>query len=135
MTQPQSGNAPQTWLGGSPGACHLISARDEFDGGGSWIGQHAADQDTLVFDPAESDPSADRISLYSLTQHRRRTFPRSVVHRRAHRLTGPVAWSRARRDCEDRIGRRQHHLPEPAAAKRRVSGTGKGPRGGLEPAE
>ena len=48
------------------------------------FGRHEADEDVLVFDPAESDAGAAIVSLYSLTQHRVRRVPRAIVQSRIH---------------------------------------------------
>src|SRR5690606_24359526 len=86
-----------------------------FNEGELWIARHAADQDTLVFDPAESDPRADRISFYSLTQHRTRTFPRSVVLAQLEGIADDVGVRRAMRDYEDRAAGQQEHAEAMAA--------------------
>lgn len=120
MKQKQSGSGPSTGSGGTPQVLEISGAGSEFDGEKLWIGRHAADQDTLVFDPAESAPAAERVSFYSLTQHRTRTFPRAVVLRQIHGLTDDISWHRARHDYDDRASRRQEHSEEAAAAQARV---------------
>src|SRR5690606_38941369 len=110
----QSGSVPP-WLGGIPEAGEVTGSPPGFNEGELWIARHAADQDTLVFDPAESDPRADRISFYSLTQHRTRTFPRSVVLAQLEGIADDVGVRRAMRDYEDRAARQQEHAEAMAA--------------------
>jgi hypothetical protein len=73
-----------------------------FGGGELWIGQHEADEDILIFDPAEADPHASVLSLYSLTQHRMRRFPRLTVLERIHRVSGKPARARAKKEYAQR---------------------------------
>ena len=51
-----------------------------------WVGRHSGDRDILVLDPEVSSPNPQNVSLYSLTQHRLRTFPRSVMAEKIHAL-------------------------------------------------
>lgn len=74
------------------------SASGPGDGEGLWIGQHAVDEDILVFDSTESDASAPRLSFYSLTQFRTRTFSRSLVGESIRAVTDDVRCARARKD-------------------------------------
>lgn len=59
------------------------------DGDGLWIGRHAADGDTLVFDPAHSETGSANISLFSLTQFRPRAFPPGVVQKQIEEIINP----------------------------------------------
>jgi hypothetical protein len=77
-------------------------ANGPFDGGNLWIGKHSADQDILVFDPAESDADGAFLSFYSLTQYRRRTFPRAVVKEKIAPLDDEVGAARAEKDYHRR---------------------------------
>ena len=74
-----------------------------------WIGRHEADQDVLIFDPAQGDPSAQMLSLYSLTQHRMRRFPRSIVLDRIHPVEDETSRQRAEKEYETRVVRREDH--------------------------
>jgi hypothetical protein len=65
---------------------------------GIWIGRHAVDDDVLVFDPAETDPASAFVSFYSLTQYRRRSFPRAVVREKIVPLDDEVGVARAEKD-------------------------------------
>jgi hypothetical protein len=116
MKQKQSVDEPPRWLGGLPEDREAAASGSGFNGGKFWIGRHTVDQDTLVFDPAESDPGAELVSLYSLTQHRRRTFPRSVVQQRIEQVTDELVWQRAKQEYEERAARRQAHGEAGAAA-------------------
>lgn len=84
---------------------------------GLWIGRHDADHDLLVFDPAESDPSAPLLSLYSLTQHRARSFTRSTVAARIHPLTDVSDRTRAEEDYARRALLREEVLSGERAAR------------------
>jgi hypothetical protein len=103
MARQQSSGGTEVWLGKGAGG------QGAFGEGGLWIGQHAADQDILVFDPAESDVNASVISLYSLTHHRTRSFPRATVLDRIHPLEDELAFARARKDYEQRATLRAAH--------------------------
>jgi hypothetical protein len=84
---------------------------------GLWVGQHTADSDLLVFDPAEADPTADRLSFYSLTQHRVRVFPRAVAEERIRELTDAKGAAQALRTYKEREVRRAEHLDEQSVAR------------------
>ena len=84
---------------------------------GLWVGQHTADSDLLVFDPAEADPTADRLSFYSLTQHRIRVFPRAVAEERIRELTDAKGAAQALRTYKEREVRRAEHLDEQSVAR------------------
>jgi hypothetical protein len=99
------------WFGGDPGG------GDSFDTGGLWVGKHAADQDILVLDPAESDPAAEMLSLYSLSQHRLRRFPRSLVLEKIPALTDELAQARAKKDYAQRSALRDAHQTAMEAAR------------------
>lgn len=114
MTKTTSSSA--AWMGSVPGS-EIAGERAAFNDGMLWIGQHASDQDLLVFDPAESDPSADPVAFYSLTQHRQRTFPRSVVRQRIPGLADDISRRRAQHDYENRAALRQQHLDAAAEAQ------------------
>jgi hypothetical protein len=79
---------------------------------GLWVGRHTADSDLLVFDPTQADPSADRLSFYSLTQHRVRVFPRAVAEERIREVTDAKGAAQALRTYEDREALRAEHLDE-----------------------
>jgi hypothetical protein len=79
------------------------------DGGKLWIGQHSADLDILVLDPVECDPNGAVLTLYSLTQHRMRTFPRTVVNQKILPLDDEIAEARARKDYARRSALREEH--------------------------
>lgn len=121
MTQTQSTDETGTWLGTAPQEQAAVQpAAAERDGafneGKLWFGRHAADNDILVFDPAETDPYSDRLSLYSLSQHRRRTFPRAAISQHIHALTDAAERKRAAREYGDRATGRQVHEDATAAA-------------------
>lgn len=82
-----------------------------------WIGRHSADDDILVFDPAESDPSAPVLELYSLTQHRTRRFPRSIVIQRIETLDDRKAAAKAKRAYDERAELREAHEQELETAR------------------
>lgn len=63
-----------------------------------WIGKHSIDGDLLVFDPTTADAGADPLSFYSLNQHRRRAFPRSIVERDIREVTDEIGSARAKKD-------------------------------------
>lgn len=68
---------------------------EAFTGGGFWIGRHSEDQDLLVFDPSLADASAPIVALYSLSQHRTRSFPRATLLQRIHPVTDELSRARA----------------------------------------
>ena len=74
------------------------SASGPGDGEKLWIAQHAVDHDILVFDSSESDASASRLSFYSLTQFRTRTFSRSLLGKSIQAVTDDVRCARAKKD-------------------------------------
>jgi hypothetical protein len=117
MKQKQSADEPSSWLGGVPEDGSTMGSGSGFNGGKFWVGRHTVDQDTLVFDPAESNPQAELLSLYSLTQHRSRSFPRSVVQQRIEPVTDEDNLRRARQEYEQRAARRVAHGEAEAAAK------------------
>jgi len=75
-----------------------------------WIGRHASDQDILVLDPSETDAAAEVLSLYSLTEHRTRRFPRNLVLEKIHPLEDELALSRAKKDYARRSTLREAHV-------------------------
>lgn len=106
MAQQNSGTGTPVWLG-------QASERPEMFGGGKlWIGQHIDDQDILVLDPAETDPAADVLTLYSLTQHRTRRFPRATALQRIQALTDEIAEARAKKEYAQRQTLRTQHQQE-----------------------
>jgi len=111
MAQRKSANPPSVWLG-QDSATH-----EAFGDGKLWIGRHTGDQDILVFDPAESDPSASVLSLYSLTQHRMRSFPRATVIQRIEELDDQVGAARARKEYLERDSLKAAHEQTLADAK------------------
>lgn len=60
-----------------------------------WVGRHSGDQDILVLDRETSSFGSANVTLYSLTQHRMRTFPRAIVAEKIHELEEPAARERA----------------------------------------
>ncbi len=94
-----------------------VSSNNPFNGGKLWVGQHASDQDVLVFDPAEADPSAERLTFYSLTQLRNRTFPRTVVTEKIHELTDELRATRAKRDYKQRAALQAVRVREQAVIR------------------
>lgn len=117
MTRKQNGGERPAWLGGAPQQAEAPESPAPFNGGELWIGRHEVDDDTLVFDPAEADPFADPISLYSLGQHRKRSFPRAVALRQIHAVTDEIGRRRARNEYEERVARRREHADIEAAAR------------------
>jgi hypothetical protein len=111
MKQSKSPAGPPVWLG------QEAEQNPMFADGKLWIGQHASDQDILVFDPAEADPSAEVLSLYSLTQHRTRSFRRETVIQKIHPLTDELACARATKEYTQRGASRANHEQELAAAR------------------
>jgi hypothetical protein len=79
------------------------------EGGKLWIGRHTADEDILVFDPAETDAGGAYLSFYSLTQYRRRTFPRAVVLEKIVPLDDDVGSARAEKDYQRRATLKAEH--------------------------
>lgn len=80
-----AGSPDQEWLGGaSPDA---PTAEAEFGDGGIWIGRHDFDDDLLVFDPEAADAGAANLAFYSLSQLRRRTFPRATALEKIQQVT------------------------------------------------
>ncbi len=118
MTQKQSGGSLKTTRRGTAKAREGAGSGAEFEAGKFWIGRHAADADVLVFDPSESDVVSDRVCLYSLAQHRNRTFPLSVVHDQIRGISDEENWEEAKRNYEDRAALR-HEREEVAAAEKR----------------
>lgn len=92
-------------------------AADPFRSGKLWVGEHAADGDILVFDPAESSSADDRVSFYSMTQFRTRVFPRPLVTRQIREVTDDIRSARARQDYNRREELRVTHESELAAAR------------------
>lgn len=84
---------------------------------GLWVGRHTADSDLLVFDPAQADPTADRLSFYSLTQHRIRIFPRAIAEERILELTDAKGAAQALLTYRERDARRAEHLDEQNVAR------------------
>jgi hypothetical protein len=73
-----------------------------FAGEALWVGRHRVDGDLLVLDPAEVDPSASSLPFYSLTQFRRRTFPRSVALEKIVPLDDELSVARAEKEYRRR---------------------------------
>src|SRR5688572_30338598 len=67
----------------------------EVGDGPLWVGRHSGDQDILVLDRETSSFGSANVTLYSLTQHRMRTFPRSVVVEKIHELEEPAEVEKA----------------------------------------
>ncbi len=111
MTRQQISGDTTSWLG------QETEKHEAFGGGKLWIGQHTADQDILVFDPAEADPYADVLALYSLTHHRMRSFPRATVLARIPALTDELGRARAKRDYTRRTTLRNTHEQARVAAR------------------
>ena len=84
---------------------------------GLWVGQHSADSDLLIFDPALADPTADRLSFYSLSQHRVRIFPRAVAEERIREVTDAKGAAQALRTYKERDARRAEHIDEQNAER------------------
>jgi hypothetical protein len=103
MTKRASTAETPVWLGS-----------EAFGDGKLWIGQHDTDQDVLIFDPSEADPHAEVLSLYSLTQHRTRRFPRAIVLQRIQALNGDGGLDRAKSDYEQRDALRAAYEAEQA---------------------
>jgi hypothetical protein len=101
MTPRKNGTGESKWLGEAP-----ARATD----GDLWIGRHAVDDDVLVLDPSETDPTAAVLTLYSLREHRVRRFPRALVVERIHMLTDEDARNRAAREYAERAALRDAHL-------------------------
>ncbi|MQA91478.1 MAG: hypothetical protein GEU90_14845 [Gemmatimonas sp.] len=89
---------------------------DDF-AGSFWIGKHSADQDLLVFDPNAVDADGEIIALYSLTQHRARSFRRSTLIERIRIITDAEEHARAKEDYEKRDLLRATHEQELEAAR------------------
>lgn len=60
-----------------------------------WVGRHSSDQDILVLDRETSSFGSPNVTLYSLTQHRMRTFPRSTVVEKIHEVDEPAQLEKA----------------------------------------
>lgn len=86
-----------------------------------WVGRHSGDRDILVLDPEVSSSNPQNVSLYSLTQHRLRTFPRSVMAERIHALE-EAELDRAIEEYSSRGARKADYEDElrAAEAKRRT---------------
>lgn len=106
----QGGEAP-VWLG------REAFRQEAFAGGGLWIGRHAVDRDILVFDPAEAAGAGEVIALYSLTQHRTRSFPRAAVADHIRVVTDAETRSRAESEYARRAELRAAHRAEQAAER------------------
>lgn len=105
------------WLdAGAPGDA-AVGAAEPFGGGRMWIGEHAADGDILVFDPAETSPLANRLSFYSMTQLRTRVFPRLVVAQQIREVADDVRTARAKKDYGRRAELREAHETGLATAR------------------
>ncbi len=63
-----------------------------------WVGRHSVDGDLLVLDPAADDPNGAFLSFYSLTQYRRRTFPRAVALEKIQPLDDELGIARAEKE-------------------------------------
>lgn len=103
MTSRKRGADQPVWLGQEP--AHF----EAFGGGELWIGEHTTDRDILVLDPAATDATAGVLSLYSLTQHRLRRFPRSLVQQMIRPLDDEPARARAREEYAGRASLREAH--------------------------
>jgi hypothetical protein len=104
MARQRSKPAAPVWLGLESGD------GDGMGAGKLWVGQHATDQDILILDPSVTDPSGEVLSLYSLTQHRTRSFSRETVLERITGLTDEVATARAKRAYAERDAHRADHM-------------------------
>lgn len=60
-----------------------------------WVGRHSSDQDILVLDRETSSFGSANVTLYSLSQHRMRTFPRSILAEKIHELDEPAEREKA----------------------------------------
>lgn len=60
-----------------------------------WVGRHSGDQDILILDRETSSFGSANVTLYSLTQHRTRTFPRSIVVEKIHEVDDPAEREKA----------------------------------------
>jgi hypothetical protein len=88
-----------------------------FNRGKMWIGRHSADHDVLVFDPAVSDPAANNLSFYSLSQFRTRSFPRAVAEQKIQEITDKSARAEAQARYEQRNSLKAAHESEQSVAK------------------
>ena len=116
MEPTQSPGEPVQWMGEAPEERKPAAADETFGSGDLWFGRHAADRDVLVLDPSRTDPDAEPLALYSLSQHRTRSFPRAVVLRHIRPLSDAAERDRARREYEDRVARRNAHQAAAAEA-------------------
>lgn len=97
MSQLEEGGQ-SIWLGNdATGAGPGVSL-----GEGLWVGQHAGDGDILVYDPEESDASSEVIGFYSLSKHRHRRFPRTLIGDTIVEVTDESESARALEDYERR---------------------------------
>lgn len=94
-----------------------VQGHEPFGDGQLWVGQHAGDGDILVFDPSAADPSADILTLYSLAQHRTRSFPRGTVVERVQPVGDEIAYARAKKDYAERATLRATHEEGLATAR------------------
>lgn len=92
MDQRNSIDPGPAWLGGDGRSSEPLGG-DEM-----WVAYHAADDDLLVYDPAESGSRNDVVSFYSLAKHRRRSFPRAMVGTRITPVTDESSSARALED-------------------------------------
>lgn len=117
MTARQTPASSPEWLGSGAQDAESVGAPERFGGTGLWIGKHAADGDLLVFDPAESDPAAERLSFFSMTQLRHRVFPRAVVATNVRELTDELQVARVKKEYADRAELRVVRDKENAVAR------------------
>jgi hypothetical protein len=103
VAERDNGGPTAVWLGDE------TERTSSFGGGKLWIGTHSSDRDILVFDPAESDPNGEVLTLDSLTHHRTRSFPRSTVIERIDPVTDRSAITKARKAYEGRSALRVAH--------------------------
>jgi len=92
-----------------------------FNGGSMWIGEHSADGDLLVFDPAIQSNSAECVAFFSLGQLRTRVFPRAVVDRQITEVTDSVRKAKAKKDYGRRAQLLVVHEAERATERAAVS--------------
>jgi len=88
-----------------------------FNGGDLWIGRHSVDGDVLVFDPTETDPTASNLSFFSLSQFRRRAFPRGAVEEKIAEITDKRQRSEAKKQYEKWAALKATHEEEQTAAR------------------
>lgn len=81
--------------GAGPGWLGADGSADPLGAGEMWVGHHEADDDVLVYDPAEAGSRSDVVSFYSLAKHRRRSFPRAMIGTKITPVTDAKSSARA----------------------------------------